>query len=118
MWNFKKKKLKSSSLHESVISIVIISIVIAVCTMIYFNVTNSLVNQRSYYLLLNKIDNLKFETEIELESEKFEKELLFMEYKIVKSISYTENMKNKILTISAYKQNKRIINKTYILSKF
>lgn len=105
MHSNKKKKIKASSLYESVVAIAIISIAITMGTMVFFNVTNNVYNQVSYHQLFNKIDELK--------NKKNQVTLSFKGYNLVK----TEKEINTLIyiEINAFKEKRLVLKKEYIL---
>ncbi|WBX75089.1 hypothetical protein PG911_10510 [Tenacibaculum ovolyticum] len=114
MQDYKKTKIKASSLHESVVSIVIISLAISIGMIIFINVTNNIYNQVSYHQLLNKIDLIKNESSI-IEDEKNKESYSFKGYNIVKTIK--EEREFFFLEVIVFKNEKVILKKEFIRQK-
>jgi hypothetical protein len=116
MQSNKKTKIKASSLHESVVSIAIISITISVGMMIFFNVTNNIYNQVSYHQLLNKIDQIKNKTST-VGEKKSKKSYFFKGYNIIEVRREKEGEKHFFIKITVLRDRKIILETEYVYQK-
>ncbi|WP_428741588.1 hypothetical protein [Tenacibaculum sp.] len=112
MRGYKKGKVKASSLYESVVAIAIIAIAITMGLMIFFNVTNNVSNQVIYHQLLNKVEQIRYDSNII--DEKKEKNYFFKGYNIIRRRK-NKGKKRFLLEIIVLKNDKVILKKEYFL---
>ncbi|GFD91559.1 hypothetical protein KUL156_28160 [Alteromonas sp. KUL156] len=114
MQNYKKSRIKASSLYESVVSITILSVVITISLMVFLNVTNNPRNQVGYYQLLDKVDEIRYcliKNEGEIDESYF-----FKGYEIVVNKRDTGNEKNFLLGIVVLDKGRIFLKKEYVLN--
>lgn len=108
MFYNKKKKIKSSSLLESVVALTLISIVISISMMVFFNVTNGLNNQVRYHQLLDQIDKIKNDV-----NEEGETEFSYLNFKILSKVKKKEGL--FYIEILVSDKGKSVLKKKYIV---
>lgn len=109
----KKNKIKASSLFESVVSIAIISIVITIAMVVFFNVTNGVNKQIVDCQLINEIEKLKnnvFTDKIKESKRRF----FFKEYEIVQ-VKKKGKKEIFFMRYNVFKKGKVVLKKEYIL---
>lgn len=112
---FRKKYLKSSSLHESVISISLLSLAISLSLLIF----SRLVNDDDFILeksaVQGKIQSLRISIEKEKKNYEAHKVFFFRNYEIHQNLNLNENIYHLNYTVK--KGNNIYLKKTFLLRK-
>lgn len=113
IYKYNKKALKAATLLEAMIAMVIISIITAICSVIYINATDNS-NQQSIISAIQITDKIK--TEVETEKKYIDEEIAYKHFKVIKSFS---NISEDLieLTVLVREETKTVYSAKYLLAQ-